>query len=182
MRGDQVERFIPKLTNDLNSSYGSIRSEDRIQWGDTIDVKYDTYRKKITIISLFCILVNLFLFAYVGPFPWSKTETLEESETNNYFYGWDAIVIFVTCFLLILGFIKRTTSKSDELKSFVQRVTVMMFCQVINIVFLVCSVGWTELVSDSVLIRALCLIAETVLCSHCWKAYKFLKLHSPIFA
>jgi hypothetical protein len=178
---EQSQKFIPQLNDNFESNYQSISSQDRGQWGDTMDVQFDTYRKKVTIISLFCILLNLFLFAYVGPFPWSHAETIEEEETNNYFYGWDAAVIFLTCFLLIWGFVRRTTAKADAIKGFMFRISIMMVLQIINCVFLITSVGWTELATENVIVRALCIVAEVILCMASWEAYKFLKLHSPIF-
>lgn len=176
---DQSQKFIPQLNDNLHSTYQSI--PERGQWGDTMDVQFDTYRKKITIISLFCILLNLFLFAYIGPFEWSQPEIIEEQETNDYFYSWDTAVIFITCFLLIWGFIRRTTSKADATKGFMFRIAIMMILQSINCVFLIASVGWTELATENVIVRALCIVAEVILCVASWGAYKFLKLHSPIF-
>ena len=99
---------------------------------ETISLPDEVQKKKIATFSFLGILMNIFLFLYIGPTPWSEHYELLEKEINKHFYTWDLSILAVCSLFLMLGFSRRIISNRKGILGYKRLIGLLLMLYMLN--------------------------------------------------
>lgn len=162
--------FIDPNTTD-SSSYVDGGMESRFSayvpiTVDTINLNDEILKKKVTIFSLLGFVINIILFLYIGPTPWSRQMQFEAEELTIAFYAWDAMTVAICILFLLLGMSKKTISSESEIRGFKIKMEVLIVVYVVNWLLLLFMVEIQHHVFLGLSIRTVAVVVNALVWYH----------------